>query len=144
MGNLTSQCYTRERWGVGSKGGRFYVCFCCFPPKYLLMEYIWISKTTSRWLNIDVVIAKVIFRGTERSVLNVSTLTFVYRYFDVTAFYRIRGLFKLLKWFICLLFYLQCFSCGAELGTHKRDHSYKIFVSVRFQVSNSIFGSHIK
>lgn len=22
---------------------------------------------------------------------------------------------------------LQCFSCGAELGTHKRDHSYKIF-----------------
>lgn len=32
MGNLTSQCYTRERWGVGSKGGRFYVCLL-LPPE---------------------------------------------------------------------------------------------------------------
>lgn len=139
MGNLTSQCYTRERWGVGSKGGRFYVCFCCFPPKYLLMEYIWISKTTSRWLNIDVVIAKVIFRGTERSVLNVSTLTFVYRYFDVTAFYRIRGLFKFIKVIhlftvLFTVFFMRCRTRDTQKGPQLQNFCKCTFSGVKFHL----------
>lgn len=33
---------------------------------------------------------------------------------------------------------LQCFSLGAEVGPHKKDHKYRIMVSAIFDINNAL------